>query len=112
MVIMVGASLLLWAGVPVFWLWLGSQVQASSGSLGLALLVMLVGAIGSIVAIAWVLGRMSRMHAHLRESQGLPPSETPLLEMVLVITATIAVAGFVFWFFIIAGPGPTLAPKN
>ena len=36
-VIMVGASLLLWIGVPAGWLWIGSQVQGSTGSIGTAI---------------------------------------------------------------------------
>ena len=34
--IMVGASLLLWIGVPAGWLWIGSQIQAESDSVGLS----------------------------------------------------------------------------
>src|SRR5204863_5645042 len=68
-VIMVGASLLLWIGVPAGWLWIGSQVQASTG-VGTAILVMLSGAVVSIVGLAWVLGRLNRVHEHLREARG------------------------------------------
>src|SRR5213592_4446383 len=61
-VIMVGASLLLWIGVPAGWLWVGSQIEGSSGSLGTAIAVMMVGAVVSIVALAWVLGKLNRAH--------------------------------------------------
>lgn len=111
-VIMVGASLLLWVGVPVAWLWIGSQIQGSTENLGLAILVMMVGAILSIVGLALLLGQLSRANEHLREARGQGPSETPLLEIVLVVTATIALIGFVLWFFVIAGPGPQIAPTN
>jgi hypothetical protein len=110
-VIMVGASLLLWIGVPAGWLWIGSQVQGSTGSVGPAIAVMLVGAIASIVGLAWVLGKASRAHEQLLEARGVK-SETPLLEVVLVVTAAIAIIGFAFWFFVIAGPGPQLAPSG
>jgi hypothetical protein len=110
-VIMVGASLLLWLGVPAGWLWIGSQVQGSTGNLGAAIAVMLVGAIGSIVAIAWVLGRLNRMHERLREARGAETHGPPLLEVVLVVTAAFALVGFAIWFFVFAGPGPELAPR-
>src|SRR5438105_15378039 len=71
-VIMVGASLLLWIGVPAGWLWVGSQIQGSSGSLGTAIAVMLVGAIVSIIALAYLLGRLNRAHERLREARGVP----------------------------------------
>ena len=111
-VIMVGASLLLWIGVPAGWLWIGSQVQGSTGSVGTAIAVMLVGAIASIVALAWVLGRLNRVHEHLRERRGADQSGPPLLEVVLVVTAAVALVGFAIWFFVLAGPGPELAPRS
>jgi len=112
LVIMIGASLLLWIGVPVAWLWIGSQIQGSTGNLGLAILVMMVGALASIVALALLLGQLSHANDRIREARGQGPSETPLLEIVLVVTAGIAVVGFAVWFFVIAGPGPQIAPTN
>jgi hypothetical protein len=111
-VIMVGASLLLWIGVPAGWLWIGSQIQGSSGSIGTAIAVMLIGAIASIVAIAWLLGRLNRAHERLREARGAATDRPPLLEVVLVVTAGVAIVGFAIWFFVFAGPGPSLAPRN
>src|SRR3954454_25129711 len=70
-VIMVGASLALWIGVPAGWLWIGSQVQGSTGNVGTAIAVMLIGAVVSIVALAWVLGRLNRLHEHLRRARGV-----------------------------------------
>lgn len=111
-VIMVGASLALWIGVPAGWLWIGSQVQGSTGNVGTAIAVMLVGAIVSIVALAWVLGRLGRVHEHLREARGAERTGPPLLEVVLVVTAAVALIGFAIWFFVFAGPGPELAPRS
>ena len=111
-VIMVGASLLLWIGVPAGWLWIGSQVQGSTGNVGTAIAVMLAGAIASIVALAWVLGRLNHVHEHLRERRGVEATGPPLLEVVLVVTAAIALVAFAIWFFVFAGPGPELAPRS
>jgi hypothetical protein len=110
-VIMVGASLLLWIGVPAGWLWIGSQIQGSSGSIGAAIAVMLVGAVVSIVAIAWVLGRLNRLHERLLEARGAVRDGPPMLEVVLVVTAGVALVSFAIWFFVFAGPGPELAPR-
>jgi uncharacterized membrane protein YcjF (UPF0283 family) len=111
-VIMVGASLALWIGVPAGWLWIGSQIQGSTGSVGTAIAAMLIGAIVSIVVLAWVLGRLNRVHEHLREARGAQQNGPPLLEVVLVVTAAIALVGFAIWFFVLAGPGPELAPRS
>ena len=111
-VIMVGASLFLWIGVPAGWLWIGSQIQGSTGSLGAAIGVMLIGVIVSIIAIAWVLGRLNRVHEHLRQARGVDTNSPPLLEVVLVVTAAVALIAFAIWFFVLAGPGPELAPRS
>lgn len=111
-VIMVGASLALWIGVPAGWLWIGSQVQGSTGSIGTAIAVMLVGAVVSIIALAWVLGRLNHVHEHLRVQRGAKSTGPPLLEAVLVVTAAIALVAFAIWFFVFAGPGPELAPRS
>src|SRR3954469_10769185 len=89
-VIMVGASLLLWIGVPAGWLWIGSQIQGSTGSIGTAIAVMLVGVIVSIIALAWVLGRLNHVHENLRQARGVATDSPPLLEVVLVVTAAVA----------------------
>ena len=111
-VIMVGASLALWIGVPAGWLWIGSQIQGSTGNLGAAIGVMLVGVIVSIIALAWVLGRLNAVHEHLREARGVDTNSAPLLEVVLVVTAAVALIAFAIWFFVLAGPGPELAPRS
>jgi hypothetical protein len=110
-VIMVFGSLVLWAGVPLAWLWIGSQVQGSTNSVGAALGVAMGGAIVSIVAIALALGWLNRKHEELREARGLEFHRTTTLERVLVVTAGIAVVGFGIWFLGFAGMGPTIAPK-
>jgi hypothetical protein len=111
-VIMIGASLLLWIGIPAGWLWIGSQVQGSTGSVGTAIAVMLIGAVVSIIAIAYLLGALNGMHERLLEARGAVREGPPMLEVVLVVTAAIALVGFAIWFFVFAGPGPELAPRN
>ena len=49
--IMLGGGIVLWVGVPVGWLYIGSQIQASTGSLGTAMAAMMIGAIASILVI-------------------------------------------------------------
>jgi heme/copper-type cytochrome/quinol oxidase subunit 2 len=110
--IMLGAGLLLWIGVPVAWLYIGSQVQGSTGSVGAAIGVMMVGVVVSILALVPLLGWLNRKHVELREARGLESHGATALEAVMTVSAVIAVIGFVFWFFVIAGPGPSLAPAN
>jgi heme/copper-type cytochrome/quinol oxidase subunit 2 len=109
---MLGAGLVLWIGVPVGWLYIGSQVQASTDSIGTAIVVMMLGVVVSIVAIVTVLGWLNRKHVELREARGLETSGTTALEVVMTVSVLVAVIVFVVWFFIIEGPGPELAPRQ
>jgi hypothetical protein len=70
----------------------------------------MVGAAVSIVGLAMVLARLNAFHQELQVRRGEQPS--PLLEMVVVTTAAIALVVFVIWFFFIEGPGPSLAPSG
>jgi heme/copper-type cytochrome/quinol oxidase subunit 2 len=108
---MLGAGLVLWIGVPVGWLWVGSQVQGATDSIGTAILVMLVGVVASIVAVVPILGWLNRKHLELRAARGLDTHGQTALEAVMTVSVTIAVIVFVVWFFVIAGPGPSLAPR-
>lgn len=112
LVMMLGAGLVLWVGVPLCWLYVGSRVQGATDSLGAALLVMMVGVLASIAAIVPALGWLNRKHLDLREARGLESHGATALEAVMTVSAVIAVVAFVIWFFIIAGPGPSLAPRN
>src|SRR5919204_4209691 len=111
-VIMLGGSLLLWIGVPVGWLYLGGRVEGATNSLGAGLAVAMLGAVVSILAIVPCLSWLNRKHVELREARGLESHGHTALEAVMTISAVIAVIGFSIWFFIFAGPGPMLAPRN
>jgi bacteriorhodopsin len=110
--IMLGGGLVLWMGVPIAWLYIGSQVQGETGSVGTALAVMFLGVIVSIVVIVTLLGWLNRKHVELREARGLESHGQTALEAVMTVSAVIAVLAFGVWFFLIEGPGPSIAPRN
>lgn len=109
---MLGAGLVLWIGVPVAWLYIGSQIQGSTGSVGTAIGVMMIGVVVTIIAFVPLLGWLNRKHLDLREARGLPEQGATALEVVMTVSVFIAVIAFGIWFFIIEGPGPSLAPSN
>jgi heme/copper-type cytochrome/quinol oxidase subunit 2 len=111
LLMMLGAGVVLWVGVPLGWLYIGSHVQGASDSVGLAILVMLVGVVVSIVAIVPLLGWLNRKHLQLQEARGHDTHGQTALEAVLTVSVLIAVLAFVVWFFLIEGPGPSLAPR-
>lgn len=101
---MLAGCLALWVVVPLGWLWIGSQVEASA-SLGAGLAVAMAGALATIVLGAMGLARMDRLHRRLRR----PPrgGEAPsVLEAILVVSAALAAALFAAWFLFFAGTSP------
>jgi uncharacterized membrane protein YbhN (UPF0104 family) len=102
--LMVVGCLVLWIGVPIGWLWIGSQVQGSA-SLGTALMVTMVGIVVTITLLVFVLGWLNRRHAELNERRHRP-TRSSALEVILVSSAGLAVVGFVVWFFLFAGASP------
>ena len=112
LIMMLGAGVVLWVGVPLGWLYVGSLVQGATDSLGAALLVIMAGVLASIAVIVPALGWLNRKHLALREARGLETHGLTALEGVMTVSAAIAVVVFVVWFFVIAGPGPSLAPRN
>jgi uncharacterized membrane protein YbhN (UPF0104 family) len=98
-------SLVLWVGVPVAWLWIGSRMQNAT-SLATATGAMMIGMLLSVALLVGALGWLSRRHTELQERRGVPESETTALELVLVSSAVVAVVGFFVWFFGFSGSSP------
>jgi hypothetical protein len=103
-VAMLLGCLVLWIGVPLGWLWIGSQVQSSS-SVGTALAVTMTGTIVSILVLVLLLSRLNRIHADLLERRNRA-LRSSALEVILVSSAGIAVVAFGIWFFLFAGTSP------
>jgi hypothetical protein len=112
LLMMLGAGLVLWIAVPLGWLYIGSRIQESTDSVGLAILAMMLGAVLSIVALVPVLGWLNERHLELREARGLDAHGQSALEAVMTVSVVVAVVAFVVWFFLIEGPGPSLAPRQ
>ena len=117
--LMAVGSIFLWIGIPVGWLWIGSQFQSDSGQASFGLyLGILLGIIVSMVVMGKLLsslngvyGRLTgsevvrvRMpwHRSLRgEQEGRPPRQ--ILDVVMVISVMTAGFFFLVWFFFFAG---------
>jgi hypothetical protein len=106
LLIMLIGGLVLWVGIPLAWLWIGSQIQAATGSLGAAVGTMMIGVVASIVLMIPVLGWLSNKHRSLLVARGQPDNGHLALEVVLVASATIAVVLFGAWFLLFAGSSP------
>ena len=99
-------SLVLWVGLPLGCLYLGSRVQGATQSLGVALLAMAGGLVAGIVTLVPLLGWMNRKHSELRAARGREVYGVVTLEAVMVVSATLALVGFGVWFFFFSGSAP------
>ena len=104
--IMLGGGVVMWVGIPLGWLYVGSQVQGSTDSLGTAMMVMMVGVVVSIAVMVALLGWLNRKHAEMRAARGLDDHGATALEGVMTVSAFIAVVGFGVWFFFFSGSSP------
>jgi hypothetical protein len=106
LLIMVLGSLVLWIGAPLLWLWLGSQIEGATASVGAAIGSAFLGAVLTIVLVAAVLAKLSNFYRANRVARGLDDPGHFVLEVVLVISASVALFAFVIWFFFLAGAEP------
>jgi hypothetical protein len=101
----------LWGPQPIGWMWVGSQVDYASGSLFLGIVSAFVGMVATLFITVAFARRVDHAWKLVRRAAGYE-QKNGALERIFIITAGIAVVGFAFWFLIIAGPGPELAPKS
>ena len=103
LLIMFIGSLVLWIGTPLLWLWIGSQVQGATDSLGAALAAAFPGAVVTIAALASVLAKLSDVYRQNRRARGLDDPGHLVLEAVLVVSAAVTLTAFVVWFLFLSG---------
>jgi hypothetical protein len=104
--IMFIGSLGLWVGTPLLWLWIGSQVQGATDSLGVALGVMFIGVPATVMLLASLLAKLSDVYRYNRRARGMEDPGHLVLEGVLVVSAGVTLTGFAVWFFFFAGTSP------
>ena len=104
--IMFIGSLVLWVGLPLGCLYVGSKVQDATHSIGAALAAMAGGVVVGIITIVPLLGFLNRKHVEVRAARGLDDYGQAPLEGVLVVSAGIAILGFGIWFFFFSGTAP------
>jgi hypothetical protein len=101
----------LWGPQPLGWLWVGSQVKYWTGSVSAGIVSAFVGMLFTLFITLSLAKRVDHAWKLVRRAAGYQ-QERGALERIFVVSLVIASAGFAFWFFIIVGPGPELAPKN
>jgi hypothetical protein len=103
--------LTLWGPQPAAWLWVGGHVKGSTGSVEAAITVAFMGMLVTLFLTLVLVKRLDLAWRLVRRAAGHPQT-TGVVERVFVVSAGIAVLCFTFWFLVIAGPGPQLAPAH
>ena len=113
-------SIALWLGIPIGWLWIGSQVQSNSQSTGFGpYFLVIFGICISVFLVTKLLAWLNRRYARVsgadevvrvrppwhRSMRGEDDSRAPrsVLDVVMVISVSIAVTAMTIWFFFFAG---------
>jgi hypothetical protein len=125
-VLEIAAAVVIGAGVPLLWIWIGSLIQSSRGAQhveGSTAAILVVGILGTYVVILLIAGVVQGRSGRDEER---PPTRYPWnrsmrdepyrpgtakltpVEAVFVGTAVVASIAMVIWFFALAGsPLPT-----
>jgi hypothetical protein len=99
-------SVALWIAMPMGWLWIGSRLQAATGSVGVALLVMMAGFVASTAMLVTSLTWLNRRHVEVRAARGRDLRGPTALERVLVGSGMLALLAFGVWFFGFSNASP------
>jgi uncharacterized membrane protein YbhN (UPF0104 family) len=110
LVLQVLVCLTLWGPQPIGWLWVGSQVDYWTDSVTFGIAVAFAGMIATLMLTLALSARLDRLWRILRRAAGYEQREGVLVR-IFATTAVIAGAAFLFWFVILEGPAPSLAPQ-
>ena len=112
-------ALSIWTLIPLGWIWIGSQLAATQfPSIGPYILVF-AGIVMTILGTAWAIGRLNDLYVSLTGTATVAPlraswlrsvrdtsgtyGQPRLVEVILILSAILALAALIFWFLIYAG---------
>jgi hypothetical protein len=98
-----------WGPQTAGWLWIGSQVDYALDSTMAGVAVAFLGTLATAMLTLAVASRLDHVWRLLRRAAGHDQRDGAL-GRIFGATAIVAGLAFAFWFVIIQGPAPTLAP--
>jgi hypothetical protein len=96
---------------PAAWMWIGSHVEHLTGAVTAGISTIMIGCLASLMLTMAAAKRVDHAWKLVRRAAG-HRQERGALEVIFAISVGAALAVFSFWFFVIAGPGPSLAPTG
>ncbi len=100
-------SLLCWGPIPIACLWLGSEANYLTGSVGLGILIAFLGLFLMLFGALMLLRRLDNSWILVRRAAG-HDQRTGVVGRVFAITAGVCGTVFILWFVVIHGPGSSI----
>jgi hypothetical protein len=101
---MVFLSLLCWGPIPLACLWVGSQIDYLSGSVGVGILVSFIALFVLLFGTLALLKRLDQAWILVRRAAG-HDQRTGAMGRIFATAAIVCGLAFAFWFVVIHGPG-------
>ncbi len=101
---MIFLSLLCWGPIPLACLWVGSEMNYLSGSVGIGILVSFVALFVLLFGTLALLKRLDQAWILVRRAAG-HDQRTGVMGRIFGATAFVCAVVFAFWFIVIHGPG-------
>lgn len=96
-----------WGPQPLFWLWVGSQVNYWSHSVSVGIVSAFAGMLLTLFISLALARRVDHAWKLVRRAAGYR-QEKGMLERIFVTAAVMIGISFTFWFFVLHGPGSSL----
>jgi hypothetical protein len=96
---------------PVAWFWVGSQVDYLTGYVTAGIGTIMIGCLASLMLTMALAKRVDHAWKLVRRAAG-HRQDRGALERIFATSVGVALVLFAIWFFVIQGPGPSLAPSS
>ncbi len=96
---------------PIGWLWVGSQVDYQMDSVEAGIAVAFVGMLTTLFITLAIAKRVDHAWRLVRRAAGYEQREGAL-NQIFIISLLVVGTAFLIWFFLIEGPGPSVAPTD
>ena len=96
---------------PLAWFWIGSQVDYQTGYVTAGIGTIMLGCLASLMLTMALAKRVDHAWKLVRRAAG-HRQERGALERIFASSVGVALVLFAIWFFLIQGPGPSLAPSS
>jgi hypothetical protein len=96
---------------PLAWFWIGSQVDYHTGYVTAGIGTIMIGCLASLMLTMALAKRVDHAWKLVRRAAG-HRQERGALERIFATAVGVALVLFTVWFFVVQGPGPSLAPSS